>query len=373
MAEAVVDLDAIARNAALLGERSGTGVMAVVKADGFGHGLVPSARAALAGGATWLGVTSCAEALALRAAGFDAPVLSWLHGVGDDFAAAVAARVDLSAATPTHLAAIAAAAERTGTAAAVHLKVDTGMSRGGATTDDWPELVGWARKLVAEGRIEVRGLWSHLACADEQGNPTVPRQIALFEEAVAAARAAGLRPDLLHLANSAAALGVPAASYDLVRVGIALYGVDPFDGIDHGLRPAMTLLARAVLAKRVPAGTAVSYHHAYVTDRESTLVLVPVGYADGAPRRAGGAGQVWIAGSRHPIAGIISMDQFVVDAGDAPVALGDEIVLFGPGDRGEPTAADWARWAGTNPHEILTGVGNRVPRRYVGREELLRG
>jgi len=365
MAEAVVDLGAIAHNTALLARRSGTPTMAVVKADGYGHGMVPVAETALAHGATWLGVTSCAEALALRAAGITAPILSWLHGAGDDFGPAIAAGVDLSVSSPLHLRGVAAAARRVGAVAAVHLKVDTGMARGGAFSSDWDQLLADARALAAGGVIQVRGVWSHLACADDPGHPSVPHQIARFEEAVAAARAAGLDPPLRHLANSAATLDLPETYYDLVRPGLALYGVEPTPGIEHGLRPAMTLRAQAILTKRVPAGTPVSYHHAYATAHASTLVLVPLGYADGAPRRAGDDGQVWINGVRCPIAGIVSMDQFVVDAGDTPVAIGDEVLLFGTGERGEPTVVDWARWAGTNPHEVLTGIGNRVPRGYL--------
>ncbi|TDC82880.1 alanine racemase [Micromonospora sp. KC606] len=364
-AEAVVDLDAIARNTALLAGRTTARLMAVVKADGFGHGLVPVARTALAHGASWLGVTSCAEALQLRAAGVTAPILSWLHGHDEDFRAVVAAGVELSVASPEHLQAIAATGTcRTGPVA-VHLKVDTGLSRNGAAIHDWPELVRWAGKLAADGQVEVRGVWSHLATADTPDRASVARQVRTFEEAIGYARAAGLDPALCHLANSAAILDLPGTHYDLVRAGVALYGIEPVPGRASGLRPAMTLRARAVLTKRVPPGTGVSYGYEYVTPRAGTLLLVPLGFADGVPRGAGGRAEVWFADGRHPIAGRIAMDQFVVDVGDLPARPGDEVVVFGPGDRGEPTVTDWARWAGTNPHEILTGIGGRVPRRYL--------
>lgn len=366
LAEAVVDLAAVAHNTAVVAQAAGTPVMAVVKADGFGHGAVPVARAALGAGATWLGVASGAEALSLRAAGITAPVLSWLHGLDDDFAAVVAARVDLAAAGPEQLWAIAAGAARAGMPAQVHLKVDTGMSRGGALLADWPHLVSLARRLEADGLLRVRGVWSHLARADEPGNHSIATQVARFEEAVGYARAAGLDPPLRHLANSAAALGAPRTRYDLVRAGIALYGVEPLPGREHGLRPALTLRARAVLVKRTPPGTGVSYQHTYTTSAATTLVLVPLGYADGVPRAASNRAAVWIGGQRRPIAGVVSMDQFVVDAGNLPVQVGDEVVVFGPGDAGEPTVTDWARWLVTNPHEIFTGIGARVSRRYQG-------
>ncbi|HYN93447.1 MAG TPA: alanine racemase [Pilimelia sp.] len=361
---ATVDTRAVTHNAGVLAAHGGGQLMAVVKADGFGHGAVPVARAALAGGAGWLGVATCAEALALRAAGIAAPTLAWLVRPGEDCRAAVAAGVDLAAGTPDQLVAAAAAGRAVGREAAVHLKVDTGLARNGAAPQDWPELVRWAGKLAAEGGLRVRAVWSHLACADEPGHPSVPAQLTVFDEAVAHARAAGLDP-VRHLANSAAALAVPAARYDLVRAGIGLYGVEPVRGRRFGLRPALTLTAPVVSVRRVPAGTPVSYGHQYVTRRATTLALVGLGYADGVPRAAGPCARVWLAGARHPVAGAVTMDSLVLDVGDAPVAVGDEAVLWGAGRWGEPTAADWAGWAGTNPHEILTGLGARTARRYL--------
>ncbi|GAA3252891.1 alanine racemase [Dactylosporangium siamense] len=372
VAEAVVDLDAVAHNTRLLsglaghGKGQGAATMAVVKADAFGHGVLPVARTVLASGATWLGVTSITEARQVRDAGIDAPVLAWLYGTDDDFAWAARHGVDLSVSTPDHLDAMPPGVT-------VHLKVDTGLTRNGVAWTDWPSLVARAADLERRGTVRVRGIWSHLASADDPGNPSVALQLERFEEALAVAAKAGLEPQLRHLANSAGIVDVPAAHYDLVRAGLALYGVEPIDGVVAGLRRAMTLRARAVNVKRVPPGTGVSYLHQYVTDRDTTVVLVPAGYADGVPRLLSNRGAVAIGGVRCPIAGRVAMDQFVVDAGDLPVALGDEIVLFGPGDGAEPTVEEWAAWAQTNPHEILTGIGARVPRTYVSSGELPHG
>ncbi|GAA1639718.1 alanine racemase [Catellatospora bangladeshensis] len=378
LAEAVVDLAAVTGNVELIGGATSAAVMAVVKADGFGHGAVPAAMAALAGGATWLGVTSAAEALALREAGITAPVLSWLHGPYTDYAALAAAGIDVSVNTADQLHTLVQALGRAPSTtendkkvpflAHVHLKIDTGMSRGGAGTDGWPELVSWARKYEREGALAVRGVWSHLATADT--SPIgVAAQAAAFAEAVAWARDAGLRPDLLHLANSAAVFTAPRTHYDLVRAGIAVYGVEPVPGRTFGLRPALTLRSHVTLVKRVPAGTGVGYGHDHVTARPTTLALIPLGFADGVPRAAGGRAEVLLGGVRRPLAGRVAMDQCVVDAGDLDVHPGDPVTVLGPGTHGEPTAADWAAWAGTNPHEILTGIGPRVPRRYARSKE----
>ena len=235
--EAVIDLDAIRDNVTLLRSRTPAEVMAVVKADGYGHGLVPSARAALAGGASWLGVAFLEEALALRRAGITAPVLSWLATPGEDVAAGVAADVDLSASAPWAIAEIAAAAREAGRPAQVHLKIDTGLSRGGAPAADWPDLVTAAAKAAAAGDVQVIGIWSHFAYADAPGHPTIARQVAEFTEAVEVARRLGVDPPLRHLANSAATLTLPAAHFDLVRPGIAVYGLTPVPPERHGLDP----------------------------------------------------------------------------------------------------------------------------------------
>ena len=367
-AEVVVDLDVIAANTATLRERVGRPLMAVVKADGYGHGLVPAARAALAGGADALGVAVLEEALALRAAGVPAPLLAWLHAPGTDYAAALAADVEVSVNAEWALAEVVAAARATGRTARVHLFADTGLSREGATEADWPGLVSAAARARADGEVDVVGLWSHMAYADAPTHPTIGAQVRVFEEAVGIARTAGLTGARLHLANSAATVALPDTWYDMVRPGIAVYGLDPLGGdpAAHGLRPAMTVRASAALTKRVPAGVGVSYGHTYFPERETTLLLVPVGYADGVPRAAGNRAPVLAAGAHRTIAGRVCMDQFVLDVGDAEVRAGDEVVLWGPGDRGEPTAQDWADAVDTIHYELVTRIGGRFARRYVG-------
>jgi alanine racemase len=366
--EIVVDLDAIAANTTVLRERVGRPLMAVVKADGYGHGLVPAARAVLAGGADYLGVAVLSEAMALREAGITAPVLAWLHGPGTDFAPALAADVEVSVNAEWGLAEVVAAARATGRPARLHLFADTGLSREGATPEDWPGLVAAAARAEADGDVSVVGLWSHMAYADAPTHPTIGAQVRVFEEAVAIARAAGLTDARLHLANSAATIALPETWYDFVRPGVALYGLDPLGGnaADHGLRPAMTVRAPVALTKRVPAGVGVSYGHTYFPESETTLALVPVGYADGVPRAGGNRAPVLAGGVQRTIAGRVCMDQFVLDVGDAAIAPGDEVVLWGPGDRGEPTAQDWADAVDTIHYELVTRVGGRFTRRYVG-------
>jgi alanine racemase len=366
-AEVRIDLDAITANVGRL--RSGTAaeVMAVVKGDGYGHGLVPSARAALRGGASWLGVATLGEALALRDAGVDAPVLAWLIAPGLPLDPAVAATVDLSAATPALLAEILAAARRTGRTARVHLKLDTGLARGGASPAEWPALCEAAAAAAGDGSIEVVGIWSHLVHADVPDHATTDAQLAAFAEGLKVAAGLGISPAYRHIANSAATLTRPDAHFDLVRPGIACYGLSPVPGESFGLRPAMSVRARVILAKRVPAGQGVSYGHTYTTARETTLALVPLGYADGVPRAASNRAPVRVAGVNRRIAGRVCMDQIVLDCADDEVREGDEVILFGPGDDGEPTADDWAAAADTINYEIVTRFGSlRVPRVYLG-------
>lgn len=368
-AEVVVDLAAIRHNVAVLAAASpGAALMAVVKAEGYGHGAAPVARAALDAGAGWLGVCTIEEALDLRAAGITARVLSWLHLPGDDFAAAIAADVDLSVASREHLAAVVAGATRAGRAARLHLKVDTGLSRNGVQLHDWTDVLDDAAKAVADGLAEVVAVWSHLAHADAPHHPMLDVQAARLTAAWQAARDRGLTP-IRHLANSAATLTRPDLHFDLVRPGIAVYGLDPLGRpvTDGPLRPAMTLRARVALVKRVPAGAGVSYGHEWVTPAETTLALLPIGYADGVPRRLGQAGRmrVWLAGRSRPVVGRVCMDQVVVDCGDDPVCPGDEALLFGPGEQGEPTAQDWADELDTIHYEVVTGVHGRRVHRLV--------
>jgi alanine racemase len=365
--EALIDLDAIAGNAAELAARVGSAqLMAVVKADGYGHGMIPTATAAVAGGASWLGVVHVAEALALREAGITAPVLCLLADPGAAHRDAVSHGVDLTAATQEMVTQIAAAAELAGRPARIHLEIDTGMSRGGATAADWPALVHAALSAQAAGHVRVVGLWSHLACADMPGHPSIQAQVDAFTAAVDLAERAGVRPEVRHLANTPATLTLPETWFDLVRPGGAVVGLSTLPGGAPGwLRPAMTIRAPLVQVKRVPAGTGVSYGHRYVTSG-GALGLVPLGYAEGIPRHASNVAEVLVRGRRWTISGTVCMNQVVVDFGDEPVAVGDEVVLFGPGDSGEPTAQEWADKLDTLSYEIVTRFAGRVPRTYSG-------
>ncbi|MEV0824620.1 alanine racemase [Nonomuraea rubra] len=365
-AQARVDLAAIRHNVALLKERAGGAeIMGAVKADAYGHGLVPTSEAVLEGGASRLGTAFVREALELRAGGVTAPILSWLITPGEPLDEALAGDIELSAADVRLLDEIAAAARRAGRPAKLHLEADTGMSRGGAPLAAWPDLLARAVELRAEGVIEIVGLWSHFACADIPGHPSIAQQQEAYEAALKLADQAGAADSgvIRHLANSAATVTLPETRYDLVRPGIAMYGLSPIPELgDFGLRQAMTLTARIALVKRVTEGCGVSYGHLYVTDCETTLGLVPLGYADGILRHATGRAEVLAGGRRRLIAGRVCMDQFVIDLGDDPLSAGDEVVLFGPGDGGEPTAQEWADTLGTITHEIVTRIGARVPR-----------
>jgi len=369
---AEIDLAAIRANVVELRRRAGdAAVMAVVKADGYGHGMVPCARAAIAGGAGWLGVAFVEEAVTLRDAGIDVPVLAWLLSPHSDLRPAALRSVDVSVSAEWAVDLAAAAARESGAAIRVHLKADTGLGRAGAMPSQWSALCERALKLAADGLLDIVGVWSHLAYADSPGHPTIAMQKDRFDEALRAAAAVGVFPRVRHLANSAATLALPDTHYDLVRPGVAIYGLSPGPEVGRarelGLRPAMRLRADVALAKRVSAGQGVSYAHRYVTDRETTLALVPLGYADGIPRAATNLGPVVINGARYTVSGTVCMDQFVVDVGDDAVEAGDEVVLFGAGDAGEPTADDWAAAVGTINYEIVTRIGPRVPRIY--REE----
>ena len=361
---AVVDLAAIRDNVADIRARVGAAqVMAVVKADAYGHGLVPSARAAVAGGASWLGVAFLEEALALRAAGLPQRVLAWLYSPAEDLLPAVAADIDLGVYSLAELARVVAAAEQLGRQARIQLKVDTGLSRGGCMPSDWTELVEAAGKAQATGAVEVSGVWSHLAFGEEGPRHSAnQQQKAAFTEALAVA--AELQPEVRHLANSGALLTDTDTHYDLVRAGAAIYGLVPAPAFgDFGLRPAMTLRTEVALTKRVPEGVGVSYRHRYSTSSTTTLALVPLGYGDGVPRNATNTVPLQIKGKRYTVAGTVAMDQLVLDVGDDDVQPGDEVVLFGAGG---PRALEWAEATGTIDYEIVTRVGARVPRTYVG-------
>ena len=372
---ATVDLGAIRRNVEVLREHAGpAAVMAVVKADGYGHGLVPSALAALRGGASWLGVAHLSEAMALRDSGVTAPVLSWLHIPGSDFGSAIAANVDLSVSALWSLAEVADAARNLGSTARIHLKVDTGLGRNGAFGEDWTTLLHAARKLEADGAVRIVGVWSHFVYADEPTHPTVRSQQERFTQAVREAEDAGCDLEVRHIANSAATLTNPGVAFDLVRPGLAVYGLSPVptlgDPQSFGLTPAMTLSAVLAVTKEVPAGQGLSYGHQYVTSRATTVGLVPMGYADGIPRNATNLGPVSVGGTRHTVSGRVCMDQFVIDLGPQSRAqAGDPVTLFGTGESGEPTAQDWAQATGTISYEVITRIGARVPRIYIGGQQ----
>ncbi|MBC9725705.1 alanine racemase [Streptomyces sp. TRM68367] len=372
-ARAEIDLAALRANVrALRALAPGAAFMAVVKADGYGHGALPCARAAVTAGATWLGTATPEEALELRAAGLpdDIRIMCWLWTPGGPWREAVRADLDVSVSGAWALEEIIDAARQAGRPARVQLKADTGLGRNGCQPgEDWAELVGAAVRAEAEGALKVTGLWSHFACADEPRHPSIAGQLGLFREMVAYAEGRGLRPEVRHIANSPATLTLPEAHFDLVRPGVAMYGISPNPAIgtpaDLGLRPVMRLAASLALVKRVRGGHGVSYGHHYTTPGETTLGLVPLGYADGIPRHASSTGPVLVEGKWRTVAGRIAMDQFVVDLGGDEPPAGAEAVLFGPGDRGEPTAEDWAQAAGTIAYEIVTRIGTRVPRVYL--------
>jgi len=367
--EAVVDLDAIQANvAAMRGHVGSAQVMAVVKSDGYGHGMLASARAALAGGATWLGVVQLADAIQLRRAGIAVPVLS-LHGSPDaPHAEAIRHGIDLTVGAAGLLDQIALTAEGVGTPARLHLEADTGMGRGGATAADWPGLVHAALAAEAAGLVHVVGLWSHFACADMPGHPSIGQQLAAFRDAVAVAERAGARPEVRHLANGPATLTLPDSYFDLVRPGGAVYGLCTLPGgVPAWLRPAMTLRARLIQVKRVPKGVPVSYGHRYATGQLTSLGVLPLGYNEGVPRLASNAGKLMsVRGRRVPIAGTVNLNHVILDLGAEGAEAGDEVVLFGPGDHGEPTAQEWAEALGTISYEIVARFTGKVPRTYCG-------
>ncbi len=348
-----IDLQAVAANTRILAAQTTAQVMAVVKADGFGHGAAAVARTALAAGASSLGVTSVAEALSLRVDGITAPILSWLNPLGTNFAAAVAAEVELAVPSTEHLVNLPVGAR-------IHLHLDTGMARDGAPAATWTALCREARRAELAGRVQVVGIMSHLGCADTPTHPANAAALAAFEHGIAVARAYGLNPAVRHLAATAATLTAPTTHFDLVRVGAGLVGIDPSG--TTALHHALTLTAPVLSVRTVRAGTPVGYGNTWHAPHHTTLAQLPVGYADGLPRLAGGNAQVQLGGRRFPVVGRISMDQIVVDIGSEPIWPGEPATIFGPGIHGEPTVDDWARWARTIPHEIVTGLGQRLTR-----------
>lgn len=358
--EARIDVGAIAHNTERMRRAAPTPhFMAVVKADGYGHGAARAARAALEAGADHLGVADIEEALELRAAGIDAPVLAWLHDPFADLDAAAQAGIEFGVSSLAEVERAAAVGHRT----VVHVKVDTGLSRNGAPAAQWGAITDAVARAQAAGSLRLGGVFTHLSNTTAEEDRA---QLVAFEEFLDAVRAAGLEPGLRHVAASAAALDHPAARYDMVRVGIALYGIAPEDHLRGAvpLRPAMELSARVVNVKRVPAGSGVSYGYRHRTDRATTLALIPLGYADGVPRHAVD-GPVVIEGRRHRVVGRVAMDQCVVEVGDADVSVGDRAVLFGDPATGAPSPEEWADAAGTIGYELVTRLGRRVTRTEV--------
>lgn len=355
-----VDLTAVAANTEHLARAATKGLMAVVKADGFGHGAAAVARTALTHGANSLGVATLAEAVALREEGITAPVLCWLNPVASDWELALRHRIDVAVPGVAHLDAIAAVAACTGVPARVHLHADTGMARDGAPAPQWVGLAERARRLERGGSVRVVGAMGHLALA--AGGPDLPGRAA-FTRFHRLVRRTGLRPQVRHLAATAATLADPATHYELCRVGAGLVGIDP--GGTTALRGAVRLTAPVVSVRDVRAGTGVGYGHTWTAPHRTRLALVPLGYGDGIPPAAVPGAEVLLAGRRLPLVGAVSMDGVVVDVGDAPVRAGDVAVVLGPGDHGEPTLAEWARWGRTLPHAVLTGLGGRAVRHVV--------
>ncbi|WP_454788798.1 alanine racemase [Mycolicibacterium lutetiense] len=367
--QAMVDLGAIDHNVRLLREHAGSArVMVVVKADGYGHGAVEVGRAALAAGAAELGVVTIAEAVALRAGGITAPVLCWLHPPGTDFRPALENDVQIAVSSVRQLDDVQAAVRQTGCAATVTVKVDTGLSRNGVSPADFPAMVAALGRAQADGAIRVRGIMSHLVHGDEPDNPFNELQGKRLTAMREQAAEQGVVFEVAHIANSPAAMTRPDLAFDMVRPGIAVYGLSPIpERGDMGLRPAMTLKCPVALVRSVHAGDGVSYGHRWIADRDTTLALLPVGYADGIFRSLSGKIEVLIKDRRRPAVGRICMDQFVVDLGPdvTDVTEGDDAILFGPGTQGEQTAQDWAELLGTINYEVVTSPRGRITRTYV--------
>lgn len=360
-----INLDAIVHNLDVMRARASQAkVMGVVKANAYGHGAVEVAKTLERAGVDYLGVVDVREALTLREAGIATPILAWLHDPADDFVSALTNNIDLGVANIEQLGHIAKAAALTGEVAKLHLKIDTGLGRNGSTAAEWVDLLD-AVKSLGES-VEVIGIFSHLSTTSRQDDLA---QIERFDAAVAEAKRAGVSFQLRHLTASDGSLAYPEAHYEMVRIGVALYGLDPFStnrSAEYGLIPAMTAVSRVAQIKRVPTGHGVSYNYLHRTARETNLALVPVGYAEGLPRAATGTSEVSIGGKRYPILSQVAMDQFVLDVGDDPIQVGDEVVIFGDAADGVPSADDLAAACGTINYEIVTRMGGRFQRQYFG-------
>ena len=358
-AYAEIDLRALASNVRALKRMIGDAkFMAVVKADAYGHGAVECARAARDAGADWLGVCFIDEALELRRAGCDGPILAWLLSEDDDFVAAIESDIDLSVTSVAEFKRVEAAFAAVGKPMRVHIELDTGLARAGAAPYEWEEL------FTLASAVRVVSMWSHMANADTPLSPVYDSQRAEFERALELAASVGMAPDLRHMANSAATLARQEFHYDMVRVGMAMYGVSPMaeDNFPFTLSPVMTLRAAVTKVRTVPAGTGVSYGHRYVTDRETQLALLPLGYADGLPRAGTNKAPVQLNGARYTASGTICMDQFLIDVGNANVREGDIATIFGAGG---PSAREWGDACGTIGYEMTTRLGSRVVKRFI--------
>lgn len=360
MREARIFPDAISHNVSVLHQVAGSGqAMVVVKADGYGHGIVTAAKAGLDGGASWVGTADISEALTLRDAGITAPILAWLVGPDSRVDTAIGANVELGLSSLEQLRQVVSSAS-VGNPATIQLKIDSGMGRGGATAAEWEQLFSETSAALSSGLVRVSGIFTHFAQTTADSDRA---QAAVFELAIDAARAAGLEPKVIHSSSSTPSIRTPEFAHSLVRLGISTYGVSMVD--EHralGLRPAMRLSGQVIQVKKLPAGHGVGYDHTYTTTTDTTMAVVPLGYADGIPRLASSRGPVSIGGQRFTVAGRVSMDQVSVDVGDADVSRGDWAVFFGDPENGEPSVSDWAELASTIPYEILTGVGSRVRR-----------
>ena len=360
MREALIRPAAISHNVGVLAEMAKTpNLLIVVKADGYGHGALTAARAALEGGANWLGTADTTEALELRADGVESRVLAWLFGPTEDLSPALEAGIDLGVSSRQQLEQVIRAATP-GRPARIHLKVDTGLGRNGADPREWEALFQAAKSAQDSGVVVVVGLFTHLSGTSPEADE---QQGVVYEQALAVLDSVGLQPEIRHVASSIGTSDSPGLAHDMVRVGAAAYGVPVTPRYrEVGLIPAMRVSGQLILVKRVHEGLGVGYGHTYRTSSETTLALVPLGYADGIPRHASNAGPVTIDGQRFRVSGRISMDQFTVDAGESAVHEGQWAVLWGDPSQGEPSANDWAEAAGTIAYEIVTRLGSRIPR-----------
>ena len=368
-ARAEINLAAIAENLKFIKSKTSAQVLAVVKADAYGHGLISVAKAAEKAGADWLGTALLEEGIALRNGGITKPIISWLTPLGEDFKTAINLDVDLSISSIELLNEIISVGKSINKVPRVHIEIDTGMNRGGFG-DEWGSLLPEIVRAVKTNEIKAIGIWSHFARADEPNEVMNKTQLDVFEQKIKQLNDAGVNFEFIHIANSAAALSNEAAHKNIIRWGIGLYGLTPDvinmgDSKSLGLKPAMRLFAKLQLVKSVKAGQSVGYGGTAITKSDTKLGVVTLGYADGVPRNANNSAGIYVAGKRAPIIGRVSMDQFVVDLGlDSLAKTGDEVIVFGDGSQGEYTIDEWAKACGTINYEIVTRIGVRVPRIY---------